>query len=74
MIGIEIFSVLTAVGRDIPSKPLAFTFVAVDTAASYFAGYPGTERGKTASYILCWINSRGEKGPWSEVFSATIGV
>jgi hypothetical protein len=30
------------------------------------------ERGKTAYFCLCWENTRGEKGPWSEIVSAII--
>jgi len=30
--------------------------------------------GKTAVYMLRWVNTRGEKGPWSEVAAATVAV
>ena len=29
---------------------------------------------KVAHYKLRWVNTRGEKGPWSETASATIGA
>ena len=29
---------------------------------------------KVAHYMLRWVNTRGEKGPWSETVSATIGA
>jgi len=27
-----------------------------------------------AHYMLRWVNTRGQKGPWSETASATIGA
>ena len=30
--------------------------------------------GKNAHYILRWVNPKGEKGPWSETATATIGA
>ncbi len=34
----------------------------------------GTDANKIAHYMLRWVNTRGEKGPWSETASATIGA
>lgn len=30
--------------------------------------------GKTARFMLRWVSTSGEKGPWSETASATIGT
>ena len=30
--------------------------------------------GKTAVYMARWVNTRGEKGPWSEVTTATVAA
>ena len=30
--------------------------------------------GKTAGYMLRWVNTRGEKGPWSEITTATVAA
>ena len=49
-----------------------FTFVFFDTASPYTAEFEGTDAGKTAYYILRWVTTRGEKGPWSETVAATI--
>ncbi len=62
------------------SRPLCrvdsseLTFLAVDTRAPYLSEYPGGDGGKMAHYMLRWINTRGETGPWSETVSATIGA
>ena len=31
-------------------------------------------KGKPAHYMLRWVNSRGETGPWGETATATIGA
>jgi predicted phage tail protein len=36
------------------------------------AQYTGAQAGQMAYYWLRWVNTRGEKGPWSEPVSATI--
>lgn len=77
VIGTEVWVKLTAVGPPTPptpSDPADFDFLAVDTATPYLSEYAGADGGKNANYILRWVNSRGQKGPWSEVFSATIGA
>jgi hypothetical protein len=33
---------------------------------------PVADAGKTARYMLRWVATTGEKGPWSETASATI--
>ncbi len=35
---------------------------------------PREDGGKTARYVLRWVTTTGEKGPWSETASATIGA
>ena len=34
--------------------------------------FKGHERGKTVYFCLCWENTTGKKGPWSEIQSAII--
>jgi hypothetical protein len=34
--------------------------------------FDGTERGKTLYLALRWENTRGEKGPWSQIYSVII--
>ena len=54
--------------------PSELTFLAVDTRTPYMREYPGTEDGKQAHYMLRWVNTRGETGPWSGTATATIGA
>jgi hypothetical protein len=62
------------VGDPAPTDPSQCVFLALDTRTPYTADYAGTDAGKVAHYMLRWVNTRGEKGPWSETVSATIGA
>jgi hypothetical protein len=57
-----------------PVDPGELMFLAVDTRSPYTRDYPGSEGGKQAHYMLRWVNTRGETGPWSETATATIGA
>ena len=57
-----------------PCRTSALAFLAVDTRTPYVAAFDGADAGKTAHYMLRWVNSRGETGPWTETASATIGA
>ncbi|HEY5043936.1 MAG TPA: hypothetical protein VIK53_18340 [Verrucomicrobiae bacterium] len=60
------------VGSPAPTDISQMAYVATDTATPYLAAYTGAQAGQTACYWLRWVNTRGEKGPWSEPVSATI--
>jgi hypothetical protein len=62
------------IGDPAPTDPTQCQFLALDTATPYTAEYPGANAGKTAHYLLRWVTTRGDKGPWSETVSATIGA
>jgi hypothetical protein len=47
-------------------------YSAFDTHTPFTLEFEGHERGKTVYFCLCWENTRGEKGPWSEIQSAII--
>lgn len=70
--GCEIWVKITETGAAAPKGIEECTFVALDTATPYVAEYEGAYAGKTAHYILRWAYKGGEKGPISEVVSATI--
>jgi hypothetical protein len=36
--------------------------------------FRAADGGKTAVYMLRWVNTRGEKGPWSDVTTATVAA
>ncbi|CAG0983587.1 hypothetical protein PHYC_01900 [Phycisphaerales bacterium] len=38
------------------------------------ADFRAADGGKTAVYMVRWVNTRGDKGPWSEVATATVAA
>lgn len=60
------------IGGTAPVDPSECTYLATDTRTPYTAVYDGADGGKTAFYMLRWVNSRGERGPWSQTAGATI--
>ena len=74
VLGAEIWMALTAVGAPTPTDPATFAFVALDTRTPYVNDFGGADGGKNAHYLLRWVNPTGQKGPWSETATATIGV
>ena len=53
---------------------VCFLLNSVSSCSSDAHEYPGTDGGKQAHYMLRWVNTRGETGPWSETATATIGA
>ncbi|MDR1116295.1 MAG: hypothetical protein LBL33_09185 [Tannerella sp.] len=43
-----------------------------DTRTPFTIEFDESDRGKTVYFCLCWVNTRGENGPWSEIISAII--
>ncbi len=72
VMGCEIWVKVAPTGEPAPADPDELSFVAMDTASPYIAEYDGADGGKTAHYMLRWVRTGGEKGPWSETVSATI--
>lgn len=60
------------IGPTPPADPSLAHFVALDTATPYLLVHDAADAGKLAHYLLRWVNSRQEPGPWSETISATI--
>jgi hypothetical protein len=48
--------------------------VALDTSSPYLLVHDPADAGKTAHYLLRWVNTRSQPGPWRETLSATIGA
>jgi len=72
VMGCEIWVKVTAAGEPAPASADELSFVSLDTASPYTAQFDGSDGGKTAHYMLRWVKSSGDKGPWSETISATI--
>ena len=72
VMGCEIWVKVTNPGEAAPTGADGLSFLSLDTASPYIAEYDGANGGKTAHYMLRWVKTSGEKGPWSETISATI--
>lgn len=60
------------IGPTPPTDPGQAHFIALDTATPYLLVHDAADAGKIAHYLLRWVNTRSEPGPWSETVSATI--
>ena len=55
-----------------PADPQQYRFVKLATRSSDNVTFDAADGGKTANYLLRWVSTKGEAGPWSQVTSATI--
>jgi hypothetical protein len=55
-----------------PTSLHELTNSAMDTRTPFTLHFDENERGKTVYFCLCWVNTREEEGPWSEIVSAII--
>jgi hypothetical protein len=70
--GAEVWVKILNPGEAPPADAAGMTFLDVSTSSPYLAEFSGDNAGKTAWYRLRWVNTRGEKGPWSDLASGTI--
>ena len=56
------------------SQVPGFAFLAMTTRPSFRAEFKAGGGGKTAVSMARWVNTRGEKGPWSEITTATVAA
>jgi len=71
--GVQGAEVWVKVGDAAPASTDELHFLGLDTRTPYTAHYEMEDAGKTAYYMLRWVNTRSEPGPWSETVEATIG-
>ena len=74
VLGAEVWVKLVDADQPAPTDPAALTFLTMTTRPSFRAEFKAGEGGKTAVYMARWVNTRGEKGPWSEVTTATVAA
>lgn len=74
VLGAEVWVKLVDAGTPAPTDPAALAFLTMATKPSITTEYRAADGGKTAVYMLRWVNTQGEKGPWSEVTTATVAA
>jgi hypothetical protein len=57
-----------------PTAPAALSFLTMATKPKIRPDFGAGDGGKTAVYMARWVNTRGEKGPWSEITTATVAA
>lgn len=55
-----------------PAKMEEFRNSVFDTRSPYTFSFDESQRGKKVFFCLRWENAKGEKGPWSEIYTAVI--
>lgn len=60
------------VGEPSPAGPDELRYLATDTRSPYVVEFEASDAGKMAYYMLRWVNTRGERGPWSQTVGGTV--
>jgi hypothetical protein len=66
------FEIWRRVGGDTEPAYEEMQLVELATRSPHTLEYASTDRGKMVWYAVRWVNTRGEKGPWSEIVSAIV--
>ncbi|MCB9855089.1 MAG: hypothetical protein H6818_05325 [Phycisphaerales bacterium] len=69
----EVATTSQIANRDITNTLDSFSFVKLATRTPAVVEFTGADAGRTASYVLRWVNTRGDRGPLSAVAQATVG-
>lgn len=70
--GVQACEIRIFVGDPAPADESGYTFLAHDTRTPYTDVHPASDAGKTAHYMVRWLNTKLEPGPWGDVVSAKI--
>ena len=70
--GVQGCEIWMKVGDPSPGGPNDVQYLALDTRTPYVTEFEAGDAGKTAYYMLRWISTRGETGPWSQTVSGTV--
>jgi hypothetical protein len=70
--GVAYCEIWVKVGAPAPTDIGQMTYLGNASKTPQLEEYTTAQAGQMATYWLRWVNTRGEKGPWSEPVSATI--
>jgi hypothetical protein len=60
------------VGALAPVDGTGCTFLGIDTRTPYLAEFDPEDSGKAVWYVLRWVSTTGQPGPWGPVFAAVV--
>jgi hypothetical protein len=70
--GVQSVEIREQIGGTAPTDPNTMAFLAIETRAPYRADFEATDIGKTVYFAFRWLNTKGQPGPWSQIFNAVI--
>ncbi len=74
MLGAEVWLTLIDAGQPAPTDPSALAFLTMAIKPCIRTDFRLGDGGKAAVYMTRWVNTQGEKGPWSEIATATVAA
>jgi len=74
VLGAEVWLTLIDAGQLAPTDPGELALLTIATKPSIRADFRSGDGGKTAVYMTRWVNTHGEKGPWSEIATAMVAA
>jgi len=74
VLGAEVRVKLVDADEPAPTNPAVLVFLTTTTKPTFRAEFKPGEGGKAAVYMTRWVNTQGEKGPWSEIAAATAAL
>lgn len=73
-LGAEVYVAVVAPQEPAPQDPSAYRFVRTVTRGSADVTFESQQGGHRAAYLVRWISSTGEPGPWGQAALATIAA
>ena len=70
--GVQFAEIREQIGGTAPVDPETMPLLAMEGRAPYRADFAPADIGQTVWLALRWVNTRGQAGPWSEIFSAVV--
>ncbi len=70
--GVALCEIRQQIGGTAPTTPTAMQTLALEGRTPYRSDYEPEEVGAKVWLALRWVNTRGEPGPWSEIFAAVV--
>lgn len=66
--------VFAKIGGAPPADASECAFIGSASRGRLTVDYAGDDGGKPAHYLACWVNAKGQRGPWSETLTVTIAA
>jgi hypothetical protein len=69
--GVKEIEIYFKLGGDASGDEQDYRYIGRDTESPYTKQFSAADSGKQSHYLCCWVNSKGERGPW-KMISATV--